>query len=111
MHPDIPLLCKDKRGNEEIVEKMSKEVMLSLRGRVRRKEDDFSFVFIFNHSTLFLMGNIFNFPLVKFIYSCEVNLSQKVHETFSIHFHSCPVGERCERTWVGIWNSAKIIPS
>lgn len=48
------------------------------------------------------MGNIFNFPLVKFIYSCEVNLSQKVYETFSIHFHSCPVGERCERSWVGI---------
>lgn len=33
MHPDIPLLCKDRRGSEEIVEKMSKEVMLSLRGR------------------------------------------------------------------------------
>lgn len=71
-----------------VVEKMSKEVMLSLRGMVRRKEDDFSFMFVFNHATLFLTGNIFNFPLVKSIYSCEANLSQSMKPSL---FLSTPV--------------------
>lgn len=49
------------------MEKIDKEMMLTLRGRVRRK-GDFLFVFVFNHSTLFLTDNMFNFPIVKSIY-------------------------------------------
>lgn len=36
-----------------------------------KEEGDFNFVFVFSHPTLFLTGNIFNFPLVKSIHSCE----------------------------------------
>lgn len=77
------------------MEKMSKEVVLSLRGRVRIKEDDFSFIFVFNHPTLFLTGIIFNFPLVKSIFSCEIILQRRhVREQLGGHLefsHGHPI--------------------
>lgn len=73
---------------EEVLEKIGKEMVLSLRGRLRSKEDDFSFVFVFNHPTLFLTGDVFNF--------LQSSVFISVHETFFFPFHSCPLEERCE---------------